>query len=107
MQVNEVPEGVRFYNHREKHVALLPPGSAARRQAKAVVMRGKDMPYRDIAARLGVGLSTVHRLIQRLALTLEVEAGKRDREIKAAARTLGSSSAHTPQAHARGYRRAG
>lgn len=107
MQVSEVPAGVRFYNHREKHIALLPPGSPARRMAeKVVVLHGKGSTYRDIAERLGVGLSTVHRLEARLALTLDVEAGRRDREIKAAARTAGSSPAGIPQAHARGYSKA-
>lgn len=96
MQVSEVPTGVRFYDHRGKRIALLPPGSVARKQAeKVVVLHGKGSTYRDIAERMGLGLSTVHRLEHRLALTLDVEAGNRDKEIKAAA---GKTRTRSPQA---------
>jgi hypothetical protein len=87
MNINDVPEGVHFYNHRGKHLALLAPGTLARKQAeKVVVLRGKEKTWREIAFQLGVSLSTAHRLMDRLAITLEVESGKRDRDIRRAVR---------------------
>jgi hypothetical protein len=87
MQVNEIPAGVHFYNHRGRLIHLLPPGTQEREDAENVArLREQGVTFREINQHTDISVSTLHRMMTRLALTLEIESGVRDREIRRVAR---------------------
>lgn len=83
MQVSDIPLDLVFRNTRGRRVSLLAPGSAERRQAEQVARkREQGLTMRQIEAETGLSLSTLRRLLNRLILTKEIEAGVFDKEIR-------------------------
>lgn len=84
MKVQDIPSEVKFYNHRGRLVHLIPPGTEERSVGERVLqLREQGVTYREISDGTGLSISTIHRIVARMLLTLEVERGERDRELKA------------------------
>ena len=76
--------GVVMRDHRNKAVALLAPRTPERKAAEAVrALREKGRTMRQISEESNLSLATLRRMLNRLAMTEAVEAGKYDRDIKA------------------------
>lgn len=104
MNVQEVAAaGVVMRDHRNKAVALLAPRSAERKAAEGVrALRDKGVTMRKISEETNLSLATLRRMLNRLAMTEAVEAGKYDREIKAIIREAKAAqrAAHPARAKA-------
>lgn len=82
MQVKDVPIKVVFKNSRGRRIALLAPGSNERSIAEQVKrLREAGVTMREISRQVGLSVSTLRRMMNRLLLTQEVEAGVHDKEI--------------------------
>lgn len=83
MQVQQIPRDVAFYDHRGKRISLLPKGSEARKQAEAVLaLREQGVTFQEMHEKTGLSLSTLRRALNRLHLTLAVESGDFDKELR-------------------------